>query len=210
MLFEISFALAWLLAIVQGLMILAFMWVIGRLKQQYDSTFQPLMTDDGPPVLGYAPDLEFADVQTGRRWSGLSYFKEGTAVVLFVTQSCRPCREILDSAARFQRSWLRPVRFLLVVRGDEAAVEAYARTYPQFDVASDVDGSIAAAYGIARWPYGILVAHTGIVRNKGVVNTPQHLEGLALGRGKPIERVSVHPVAPAPEDGELVGSAAAE
>jgi len=66
--------------------------------------------------------------------------------------------------------------------------------YPDFEVVLDTDGTLAERFQVSRWPFGILVTRAGIVWNKGVVNTPQHLEGLVMGRGRPLERVTVHSV----------------
>jgi thiol-disulfide isomerase/thioredoxin len=208
--FEITFVLAWVLAAVQGLMIVAFLWVMGRLKQQYDPIFQPLLTSDGPPLRAYVPEVGFRDLRSGEQREVWDYLKDNAAVLLFVTPNCAPCREILASAGRFQREWARPVRFILVMRSGGEKAEQWARTYPEFEIVLDEEGEVARAYRVTRWPFGILVTKSGVVRNKGVVNTPEHLEGLVLGRGKPIEMVSVHSVPDALAGEPMDGSAPQE
>jgi peroxiredoxin len=210
MLFNVTFALAWVLAFVQALMILAFMWILGRLKQQYDPTFQPLLTEDGPPLRAYVPEFTFTEFRSGEQRQIWDYLGKTPAVLLFTTGNCPPCREILDSAAYFQNRWVRELRFLLIVRAGAETAAKFAKEYPNFDIVQDTEGTIAEQYGVTRFPFGLMVARTGILWNKGVVNTPQHLEGLVLGRGRPLERVTTHEVPAFPGSREAALSGTAE
>jgi hypothetical protein len=189
MLFSVSFALAWFLVLAQGLMILGCLWVMGRLKQQYDPMHQPLLTDDGPPLRHFVEPFDFQNVRTEAQTSLWEYLASGPAVLLFVSDKCGPCSDVLTSAAAFHRSWIQKTRYLIIANMAMEEVRALGDQYPDFDIVADSEGLIARSYRVQRWPLGIVVDTMGVVLNKGIVNTPQHLEGLVMGRGKAMEDV---------------------
>jgi thiol-disulfide isomerase/thioredoxin len=195
--FEVSLSLGWLIAMAEAVAILGCLWVVGRLRQQHDPEFQPLLTEDGPAIREFVKPFGFTNLRTGQKTSLWDVLPSGPTVILFLTGDCPPCRQILESAALFAGQWVRSVQFLVVYQGSAEEAREFLAVAPAFDAAADPDGALSSLYGISRWPLGIMVGTGGVVWNKGVVNTPRHLEGLVMGRGKPIEGVSQHEVSKA-------------
>lgn len=161
----VSYLLLW--ALVLGLVgvVVALIRQIGVLHLRLSPT-GALDTGEGP-VLG-DPAPRPLGVAAGRE-----------ALVMFGSETCALCRDLLPSAAALARS--DPALAVVVV----SASAGFAREVrpPAVGLA---DVAALAAYRVRGTPFAVYIDKQGIVRSKGIVNTLEHLESVVEQGRRPV------------------------
>jgi len=179
----VSYILAWLLVAAHGLTLVALLWAVGRIYLKRDASHLVLITDEGPEIHSFLPQLEGVDA-AGRLLRSSDY-RGQSLVLLLLSPGCVPCEQILRDLHATQRGLAPAPEFLAVVEGTRQQAAGLRQRYRlTIPIIADPDAAIRAALGVERTPYGFLVDPEGVVRMKGVVNHRGQLEGLVHRRGR--------------------------
>jgi methylamine dehydrogenase accessory protein MauD len=171
--FVLSYVLLWILAILLVLATLAILRELALLRLRVGPEPGALATNDGPKVGAIAPRLAGPGLD-----GALIEVETGPALLVFVSPSCRPCRELLPHLAKFVRS--ESIRTYVVGQGTPAQIHELASAYEiNASVVVDADNEISKAFDVNSTPYGIALDVDWAVRSKGVTNSAEHLAGLA-------------------------------
>jgi methylamine dehydrogenase accessory protein MauD len=182
---EVSYAAAWLLLVLELLTLLAVLCVVGRVHLKRSADAHALITDEGPGIHSVMP--EFEGVDTGGRLIHSGDFRGRDVVLLLMSPHCIPCERVLGALRPVQRRLRICPEFLVVLEATRPEIDALARCY-HFKTSPIVDeqAEVRSRLGIDRTPYGFLIDSEGIVRMKGVISDGGQLEGLIGRRGRHI------------------------
>ena len=184
----VSYLVLWALVVALGLVVLALLRQIGVLHLRLSPT-GALDTGEGPELGEPVPALAAI---AGRE-----------AVVLFGSETCGICADLLPAAGALARA--EPGLSVAVVSSSPrftAAVPA-----PAVGLA---DAATMASWRVRSTPFAVHVDAGGVARAKGIVNTLEHLESL-LEQGRGQGGASGGGAAPtAPRRDELTASAVGE
>lgn len=179
----LSYGLAWLLAVAQGLTLVALFWAVGRIHLKRAPEAHALITDEGPEIHSLMPAFEGWDT-AGRRIRGSDY-QGRSMVLLLVSLGCGPCERLLRDLNATRRGLVSAPEFVVVMEAPRPEAEAYRQRYRlECPVLVDEGAAVRGLLGVARTPYGFLIDPQGVVRMKGVVNDRGQLEGLIGRRGR--------------------------
>ncbi len=168
-----TYAVLWLLVIIQGVGVLTLFYYQGVAITNKKSRAQ----DHGPPLGSRASvlrktSLAGQDVRLGGR----------RQYVLFVSTNCKPCQRAVKAAAAGLHEG-RLQDFTIVTRGREAEVKAFASEYqvPQDVVLPDVDGMMARTWEILSVPFLVVLDDNGVVERRGNPSSLHAFEELTVG-----------------------------
>ena len=157
-----SYVALWIVVLVLAAVVIALVRQIGVLHLRL-SPAGALDLRAGPPVGEPAP--AFAELPPHRE-----------ALVLFGSEGCGLCRDLLPSATALARA--EPSLHVLVLSASASFTELVRA--PAHALA---DVGVVAQWRVRSTPFGVFVGADGVVRAKGIVNTLEHLESL-VERGR--------------------------
>ena len=152
----VSYVVLWALVLGLSLVVIALLRQVGVLHLRLSPT-GALDTGEGPPLGERAPRPLTPE---GRE-----------ALVVFGSESCGMCRDLLPSATALARS---DPHLSVVVASTSSAFAGMAEP-PATAVADPV---AVSAFRVKATPFAVYVDPDGVVRAKGIVNTLEHLESL--------------------------------
>ena len=174
-----SQVLVWLALGVMAVVMFAMVRQIGILHERV-SPMGALVTDRGPEVGEMAPEMTINDLKGapvhigGERKSGRSQ------LLLFVSPNCPICKKLLPVAQSFARG--ERLEIALVGDGD---VDQQRQMIRDFRLERETylnSAQIGMAFHVGKLPYAILIDSDGVIRAKGLVNSREHLESLAIAQ----------------------------
>jgi methylamine dehydrogenase accessory protein MauD len=179
----VTYLLAWLLVIAQGLTLLALLWVVGQIHLRRAAEVHALITDEGPAIHSLMPAFQGQDLAGDSVRSG--DYQGRTLVLLLISPGCAPCEQLLRDVSAAQRGLAGCPEFLLVIETAPEEAESFLQRFRvRCPVIVDGTASIRAGLRVDRTPYAFLIDPQGVVRMKGVVNNRGQLEGLISRRGR--------------------------
>jgi methylamine dehydrogenase accessory protein MauD len=167
-----SYVVLWLLVLALAVVVVALARQIGTLHMRLGPRGALEIDDEGPP-LGEAPQpIETLDT----RGEAVTIGGPGDGqLVMFVSPSCRMCREVLPGlAVTAAGAGLVP----RVVTDDEEAPSSADLDPQRLKAVVVADPRVPKNYAIPGTPYIVVIDPMGIVRAKGTVNNLEQLEGL--------------------------------
>lgn len=171
--------LLWLVLIAMGAVMLAMVRQIGILHERI-SPMGALVTDRGPEVGEMAPEMTVAGLKgepvqiAGERPSGKAQ------LMLFVSPNCPICKKLLPIAKSFARG--ERLEIVLVGDGDVDEQRQMIAKHGLEDETYVNSPQVGMAFHVGKLPYAILVDADGVIRAKGLVNSREHLESLAIAQ----------------------------
>jgi peroxiredoxin len=103
-------------------------------------------------------------------------------LLVFSHSSGHPCRQLLGELNRLHRHW--NLRVLLVETGGrQTAKELAGEGQTAFPVLVQEARNLARRYHVPTMPFAFLIDERGVIRARGTVSNPQHLD-LLLGAGR--------------------------
>lgn len=165
-----SYVILWGVVIVLGLLLLTTLRLVGVLHHRLGPT-GALVVDEGPrldeplvtPLAMSVPALGFP--------------RERDVLMVFLSDRCPSCHNLMDSLVAFARRNAERVDVLLVPAGgglrDDGPIAARAAGLRLVS-----EPSLARAWQIAITPFGLWVDRAGVTRGKGIVNHIEHLDSL--------------------------------
>jgi thiol-disulfide isomerase/thioredoxin/uncharacterized membrane protein YphA (DoxX/SURF4 family) len=114
-----------------------------------------------------APDFELPTLTDPRERQSLrETLRPGRpALLVFASQSCGPCLQMIPELVRWNETLNERISFLMIETGVEDAEELAAYIAQSGTVPTVVDGdnAVGTAYGVSATPTGILVAADGLI-----------------------------------------------
>lgn len=186
-LYLILHALEWLLLIVLGVAVYLLYWYHGRMLL---NTIEARLTQ-GPDLSSILPSALLEQAL------GLPSNESLPALIFCASTKCAPCLLIRETLASVAERYKSRVRFVVVCKGDLAAVLDFARPLsPLVSTVADVNGSIQKRLGITSTPFAFVVdARGGVVRKTSPANSPEAFDRLlsaVTSTGVPAALVLTH------------------
>lgn len=175
----VSQVLLWLVAVAFAVIGIALARQIGILHERV-APVGALTTASGPAVGGPAPQLRLA-AESGRAIEiGLPRHDPRDLLLLFVSLNCPICRKLIPVARAVAQAERLELLFVSDADNAERAIlQSHYAITPDTLVNS---AEIGMRFGVDRLPYAVLLNAAGVIAAKGLVNTREHLESLAVAR----------------------------
>ena len=171
--------LLWVVVLVLGAVVFGMVRQIGVLHERV-APMGALANDRGPDVGEMAPDMKIAGMDGGLVQIGGPVPGGRSRLLLFVSPSCPICKKLLPIA----RSFASGERLDVVIVGDGDVTEQR-----EMIRANGLEGipyvnspQVGMAFQVGKLPYAILIDEDGVIRAKGLVNSREHLESLAIAK----------------------------
>ncbi|MDZ4278477.1 MAG: TlpA disulfide reductase family protein, partial [Dehalococcoidia bacterium] len=112
-------------------------------------------------------------------------------LLIFGSQNCVPCRNLVPDLNIFAHERASELRVLFLSRSEPDAARAFAgETGIQVPIATHPDAELPEAYKARVTPFGFLIDGEGVVRAKSLTNNRDHLEMLVrMAGGKALRPV---------------------
>ncbi len=139
-----------------------------------------LTTDHGPEVGEMAPDLRISTIDARALRLGGPNESGRSRLLLFVAPTCPVCKKLLPIARSFAQGERLDV--VLVGDGDLAEQRAMIAQHGLQGMAYVNSPQVGMAFRVGKLPYAVLIDEDGVIRAKGLVNSREHLESLAIAK----------------------------
>ncbi len=172
----ISNVALWIVVIFETVLLLLLLRVLGEMRQNrhVPSSNDPL--NDGIPVGEQAPDFDAKDQQG--RVVNLRNFQGRWRILAFVSPGCKACKETIGVLNDTQRN-RQQLTVLLVGEQDFQQNQEYAHEHKaQMPILTPAHNLARNIYRIQGVPFVFILDENGIIRAKGIVNEPDHMQEL--------------------------------
>ena len=177
-LFWLSYALLWILVVVQGLAFLEIVRQLSQLRQRLPRQ-GALVVEDAISTGEKLPELIAKASGDLRQAAWQDYLHEEWGLVVFLTIHCLTCKSIAEGLPGFVANLPDNTSALTIVEGavDEVRNFAAETRLPRELVAIDETGATAKRLGIG-WNPAALLVHRGKVGEVAIVNDIDQLDAL--------------------------------
>jgi methylamine dehydrogenase accessory protein MauD len=165
------------LILVLAIMIFGLTRQIGILHERL-APMGAMTNDHGPEVGEMAPSLRVRSITNEAVQIGGPNAKGRTTLLMFVSPTCPVCKKLLPIAKSFSSG--ENFEVILVGDGDleeqrQMIEKEGLQTLPYL-----FGPEVGMAFQVGKLPYAILIDRDGVIRAKGLVNSREHLESLAV------------------------------
>ena len=171
--------LLWLVVLILGAVVFGMVRQIGVLHERV-APMGALANDRGPDVGEMAPDMKIAGMDGGLVAIGGPVPGGRSRLLLFVSPSCPICKKLLPIARSFASGERLDV--VIVGDGDVAEQREMIRANGLEGIPYVNSPQVGMAFQVGKLPYAILIDEDGVIRAKGLVNSREHLESLAIAK----------------------------
>lgn len=171
--------LLWIVVLALGAVVFGMVRQVGILHERV-APMGAMMNDHGPEVGEMAPDMKIAGIDGDLiRIGGASTDRKGR-LLLFVSPTCPICKKLLPIAKSFASG--EKLAVVLVGDGDVAEQRAMIAQHKLEGIPYVNSPQVGMTFQVGKLPYAILIDEDGVIRAKGLVNSREHLESLAIAR----------------------------
>lgn len=171
--------LLWIVVLALGAIIFGMVRQVGILHERV-APMGAMMNDHGPEVGEMAPDMKVAGIDGDLiRFGGASPDRKGR-LLLFVSPSCPICKKLLPIAKSFASG--EKLGVVLVGDGDVGEQREMIARHKLEGIPYVNSPQVGMTFQVGKLPYAILIDEDGVIRAKGLVNSREHLESLAIAR----------------------------
>jgi methylamine dehydrogenase accessory protein MauD len=171
--------LLWIAVLALGAIVFGMVRQVGILHERV-APMGAMMNDHGPEVGEMAPDMKVAGIDGDLiRIGGASADRKGR-LLLFVSPSCPICKKLLPIAKSFASG--EKLGVVLVGDGDVAEQRQMIVQHKLEGIPYVNSPQVGMTFQVGKLPYAILIDEDGVIRAKGLVNSREHLESLAIAR----------------------------
>lgn len=171
--------LLWIAVLALGAVVFGMVRQVGILHERV-APMGAMMNDHGPEVGEMAPDMKVAGIDGDLiRVGGASADRKGR-LLLFVSPSCPICKKLLPIAKSFASG--EKLGVVLVGDGDVAEQRQMIAHHKLEGIPYVNSPQVGMTFQVGKLPYAILIDEDGVIRAKGLVNSREHLESLAIAR----------------------------
>lgn len=177
--FWVSFAVLWLVVVIQGLAFLEVLRQVSQLRRQVAPQKGALVMQGAvqagaplPTLTGYS-----AKNQQPGRWS--DYLKKPFGLVVLLSTHCITCRAIAADLTGFATDLPDDATVVAIVEGKAEEAELFI-SKAQMDrrmVIIDEEGATAQAFGVS-WNPAVITVHKGKLGEAAIVNDIHQLSSL--------------------------------
>jgi methylamine dehydrogenase accessory protein MauD len=169
----------WVVVLGLGLMVFGLVRQIGVLHERV-APMGALVTDRGPEVGEMSPRITVNDIHGKPVEFGVPQAGGRMRLLLFVSPTCPVCKKLLPIA----RSFADGERLEVVLIGDgEIAEQRRMIAEHALERLTYVNSpQVGMAFQVGKLPYAVLIDEEGVLRAKGLVNSREHLESLAIAK----------------------------
>ncbi len=165
------------LLLVLGLMVFGLARQIGILHERV-APMGAMVNDHGPEVGEMAPSMSVASLQGAMVQIGGPAASGRSRLLVFVSPTCPVCKKLLPIARSFARG--ERLEVTLVGDGDIGEQRRMIEQNGLEEVAYVNSPQVGMAFQVGKLPYAVLIDGQGVIRAKGLVNSREHLESLAV------------------------------
>lgn len=174
-----SNVLLWIVVLALGAVVFGMVRQVGILHERV-APMGAMLNDHGPEVGEMAPDMKIAGIDGDLvRIGGPSADRKGR-LLLFVSPTCPICKKLLPIAKSFASG--EQLGVVLVGDGDVAEQRQMIAEHRLEGIAYVNSPQVGMTFQVGKLPYAILIDEDGVIRAKGLVNSREHLESLAIAR----------------------------
>ena len=174
----VSNVLLWIVVIALTVVIAALCRQLGVLYERV-APMGALVTDSGPAIGDLAPTLEAETFDGGRLVIG-SLARARPLLLMFVAPSCPVCRKMIPIAKKVALTEGYDLAF--VGDGDANEQRKMRERYELQNYPFANSPTIGLAFHVGKLPYAVLIGANGRIASKGLVNTREHLESMAVAQ----------------------------
>lgn len=165
-----SYLILWGVVVALGVLLLTTLRLVGVLHHRLGPT-GALVVDEGPRL-----DESLA-TEISKSVPALCFPRERDVLIVFLSETCPSCLNLMDSLVAFSRRNAGAVDVLLLPsEGSFREDGPIATRAAGLRLVSDP--SLAKAWRIAVTPFGLWIDRAGMARGKGIVNHIEHLDSL--------------------------------
>ncbi|MDR0203965.1 MAG: methylamine dehydrogenase accessory protein MauD [Delftia acidovorans] len=165
------------LLLVLGLMVFGLARQIGILHERV-APMGAMVNDHGPEVGEMAPEMSVASLHGGMVQIGGTAAAGRSRLLMFVSPTCPVCKKLLPIARAFAQG--ERLEVTLVGDGDADEQRRMIEQHGLADMAYVNSPQVGMAFQVGKLPYAVLIDAQGVIRAKGLVNSREHLESLAV------------------------------
>lgn len=181
-----SYVILWGVVIVLGVLLITTLRLVGVLHHRLGPT-GALAVDEGPEL------DESLVTELSRFAPAVRFPRERDVLMVFLSDRCPSCVNLMDSLVAFSRRNAESVDVLLLPAGggfrEDGPIAAHAAGLQLVS-----EPSLAKQLHIAITPFGLWIDRAGTTRGKGIVNHIEHLDSLlhtARRSGRSTDRSAV-------------------
>jgi methylamine dehydrogenase accessory protein MauD len=171
--------LLWIAVLAMGAIIFGMVRQIGILHERV-APMGALANDRGPEVGEMAPDMKVAGLDGDLVRVGGPSATRRSRLILFVSPTCPICKKLLPIARSFAQG--EKLDVLLVGDGDVGEQRDMIAKHQLQGIPYVNSPQVGMTFQVGKLPYAILIDEDGVIRAKGLVNSREHLESLAIAK----------------------------
>jgi hypothetical protein len=170
-------ALAWVLVVAQGLVLLEIIRQIGQIRKQLGPGQGALVLPDAIKSGDALPDLSGVKALNGQPAYWDDYIKADVAILLMLTAHCVSCVEIGQGLSGYAAKMKRQVSFAVLLEGPADEIQTFMdeTKLDPFLVVIDEDAVTARRLGI-KWRPSAVTVKGRAVDEAAVVNSVEQLD----------------------------------
>ncbi len=165
------------LILVLALMVFGLTRQIGILHERL-APMGAMTNDHGPEVGEMAPRLRARSIANEVVQIGGANAQGRTTLLMFVSPTCPVCKKLLPIAKSF--SSRESLEVILVGDGDLEEQQRMIQKEGLQTLPYLCGPEVGMAFQVGKLPYAVLIDREGVIRAKGLVNSREHLESLAV------------------------------
>jgi methylamine dehydrogenase accessory protein MauD len=166
-----------ILILVLAVMVFGLTRQIGILHERV-APMGAMINDHGPEVGEMAPMLRVKSIANEAVQIGGPSAAGRTMLLMFVSPTCPVCKKLLPIARSF--SIKESFEVILVGDGDVEEQQEMIRKEGLQTLPYLIAPEVGMAFQVGKLPYAVLIDREGVIRAKGLVNSREHLESLAV------------------------------
>jgi methylamine dehydrogenase accessory protein MauD len=174
-----SNVILWLVVVALGIVVFGMVRQIGVLHERI-APMGALMNDRGPEVGEMAPDLRVSTLDGQPVRLGGGNPSRRSRLLLFVSTTCPVCKKLLPIAKSFAEG--EKLDVVLVGDGDLKEQREMIAQHALQAIPYVNSPQVGMAFHVGKLPYAVLIDEDGVIRAKGLVNSREHLESLAIAK----------------------------
>jgi methylamine dehydrogenase accessory protein MauD len=172
-----ALALHTILILVLAVMVFGLTRQIGILHERV-APMGAMISDHGPEVGEMAPTLSVKSIANEVIQIGGPGPTLKTTLLMFVSPTCPVCKKLLPIAKSFSKG--EDLNVILIGDGDIDEQRRMIEKEGLQALPYVIGPEIGMAFQVGKLPYAILIDREGVIRAKGLVNSREHLESLAV------------------------------
>jgi methylamine dehydrogenase accessory protein MauD len=175
----VSNIVLWIVVVALAAILFGMVRQVGILHERV-APMGALTTDRGPEVGEMAPDLRISTIDARPLRLGGPSESGRSRLLLFVAPTCPVCKKLLPIARSFAQGERLDV--VLVGDGEVAEQREMIAQHGLQGMAYVNSPQVGMAFHVGKLPYAVLIDEDGVIRAKGLVNSREHLESLAIAK----------------------------